>query len=664
MANKRLNAVITIGGAVSSSLKSALGTTKSKIVEIGGAIRQLQREQRNLADGIGTFGRMGKDVDGLRARYAAVTAEIERQQRALGRLKSLEASRQANLEKRSQLRGKIGETAALGAAIVLPAGAAVKRSSDFNYQLQAIGNTADMSKAQVVSLGTEILKVSDEVGKSAQTVQGALGFLVAAGMEVGTARGVIRSVGRTATATASEIEDVAKASFTLNDALKIQPGKMQQALDMLVQSGKEGNFEFKDMAAELPVLGAGLQALKMTGTEAVATIGAALQIARKGAGSSAQAATNVENFLAKILSPETLKKANKLGSDLYGVVSGAQQRGENPFEAAIQEINRVTKGGDQKLLGELFQDMQVQNFLRPMLQNLEEYDRIKKAALSADGVTDRDFQKMAATTKQQLDEMGNAAGRAAIAFGNSLEPAVGRVVAVLTPVVRTITDFVNGNQALVGNTILAAGAFTTLRLATLVTGFAFTFIRGGALSLIGAAIRLAPAIGYVATAVMWLGRALLMNPIGLAVTAIAGAAYLIYKNWDPIKAWFATLWSDITATFQTALAWITQKIDWVGQKWQATKAFFGVGAKATLGAALPADQGGTAAGAPTLPSVPPMAMRGAGAAAPVTDNRQFNFNVAQQPGQSTKELADEIERRMRAQQGVRSRSIMYDTVTP
>lgn len=32
-------------------------------------------------------------------------------------------------------------------------------------------------------------------------------------------------------------------------------------------------------------------------------------------------------------------------------------------------------------------------------------------------------------------------------------------------------------------------------------------------------------------AVLWIGRALLMNPIGLAITAVAAAAYLIYRNW-------------------------------------------------------------------------------------------------------------------------------------
>ncbi|MEM8519834.1 MULTISPECIES: phage tail protein [unclassified Janthinobacterium] len=54
---------------------------------------------------------------------------------------------------------------------------------------------------------------------------------------------------------------------------------------------------------------------------------------------------------------------------------------------------------------------------------------------------------------------------------------------------------------------------------------------------------------WVGRAVLWLGRAFFMNPIGIAVTLIAGAAYLIYKNWEPIKAFFVGLWSDVKAAF-------------------------------------------------------------------------------------------------------------------
>lgn len=641
MANKRLNAVITIGGAVSSSLGAAFGAIGRETTKVGEAIGKLTSRQRELNAELAKVGRDGARGSQLRVQYAQQElVAIGKQIALLKRRQSIEDAQAQNQGRRAQLRGQIGDTVAMGAAVLLPAGASLKKSADFNYQMQVIGNTADMTKPQIAALGMEILKISDETGKSAKSVQEAMGFLVAAGMDVGTAASVLRSVGRTATATASEIEDVAKATFTLNDALKIQPGQMQQALDMLVQSGKEGNFEFKDMAAELPVLAAGMQSLKMTGGEAVATLGAALQIARKGAGSSQQAATNVENFLAKVMSPETLKKASKnFGVDLYKVISDAQANGKNPFEAALESINKMTKGGDQKLLGELFQDMQVQNFLRPMMQNMQEYQRIKQAALGGSGATDRDFLKISETTQQQMNEAANAVERLAIAIGNSLEPVVGRLLAVVTPLVNTMADFVKNNSTLVGVVTTVVGGLFAMRVAVLGASFAFTFLRGAFLAV---------------------SMAMTANPIGLAVKAIAVAALLIYEYWGPIKDWFAQLWEDVRATFARVYDWIVGKVTYLLRvpgiiKNSIASVFSGGDATGVEYDAMGNPTGMAAA----LPDVPKAGARGG---TNVTDNSTNSYTIVQQPGQDTKALAAEIERMRKRSAGVNSRSSLVDGV--
>ncbi|WP_411839248.1 hypothetical protein [Paracoccus sp. ME4] len=42
---------------------------------------------------------------------------------------------------------------------------------------------------------------------------------------------------------------------------------------------------------------------------------------------------------------------------------------------------------------------------------------------------------------------------------------------------------------------------------------------------------------------------LLANPIGLAVAAVAGAAVLIYRNWDDVGPWFGRLWDGVRRIF-------------------------------------------------------------------------------------------------------------------
>lgn len=61
-------------------------------------------------------------------------------------------------------------------------------------------------------------------------------------------------------------------------------------------------------------------------------------------------------------------------------------------------------------------------------------------------------------------------------------------------------------------------------------------------------------------AILWLGRALLINPIGLLITGIALGAYLIYRYWEPIKGFFAGLWGEIKAGFSGGLAGIAALI--------------------------------------------------------------------------------------------------------
>jgi TP901 family phage tail tape measure protein len=532
MANKKLSAIITIGGAVASTLIGSIDKTKTKLGEVGTALKNLEAQQRKLGQTIQTFGQQGKSVEGMRNRYQALTQQVERLRAANERLLKVEKARTANQEKQAQLRQQFGDTAMVGAAIALPAVALFGKAAQFNYDLQVIGNTANLTSDQIKQMGMNIVRTSDETGQSAETIKNATGFLIAAGQSINQVSGNIRAIGRTSTAAAAEIEDVAKASFVLGDALKIGEGQaMQDAMDALVQSGKEGNFEFKAMAAELPVLAGAFQALKFTGQDAVASMGAYLQIARKGASTEAEAANNFNNFLAKILSPETLKKAEKLGSDLYGVVKKAQDSGQNPIEAALKEINRITKGGDQKLLGEIFGDMQVQNFVRPALQNIEEYERIKAKALNSRGVVDKDFATMMATDKLAIDELKNAFSGLGKTIGDAVAPVIKSVAVAMTPVIRSARDFVAANPQLVGGLIVAAGAFTTLRLAIIGTRLAAAMLGGQMLSVsaLGARVQAAAAMGTGALVTLksaaaavtgglaTMGRAMLwaLNPMNL-----------------------------------------------------------------------------------------------------------------------------------------------------
>ncbi|MEX0140976.1 phage tail protein [Massilia sp. LMS1-1-1.1] len=65
---------------------------------------------------------------------------------------------------------------------------------------------------------------------------------------------------------------------------------------------------------------------------------------------------------------------------------------------------------------------------------------------------------------------------------------------------------------------------------------------------------------WAGRAVLWLGRVFMLNPIGLAVTAIAGAAFLIYKYWEPIKGFFTGVWSHVKTAFAGGIGGVSALI--------------------------------------------------------------------------------------------------------
>lgn len=78
---------------------------------------------------------------------------------------------------------------------------------------------------------------------------------------------------------------------------------------------------------------------------------------------------------------------------------------------------------------------------------------------------------------------------------------------------------------------------------------------GNALTMLAALLggRLVLALGALIASVGQLGMALLATPVGWflgIVAAIAGAAYLIYKNWDGIETYFRGLWEGVQAAFE------------------------------------------------------------------------------------------------------------------
>ena len=319
---------------------------------------------------------------------------------------------QNKIQQTSDMLDKLGTNMVkLGAGLTATGGAlayklgiteAIPEALALEHQLRELGNVGQLSAEQLKEMDERLGSISRHTNQFRSEIAEGLNVLVASGIAPEKALDYMNVIGRTATAAQAEIVDISKTAFAVTDNLKVNVDDLAKTMDILAQAGKEGRFELKDMSAAFPSLTAGASMLGMRGVPAVSQLGAALQVAMKGAGSAAEAATNFESFLQAITSPMAVNRFKELyGVDLPQFLNDAISQSKDPIEEIVVLINQLT-GGDVFKVSEIFRNKTDLNFLKPMMQNLDEYRRIKASALGADGIMDEDFNHMMETTNEQF----------------------------------------------------------------------------------------------------------------------------------------------------------------------------------------------------------------------------------------------------------------------
>ena len=162
---------------------------------------------------------------------------VKRAQEELNR--ALERQRELKREHLGEAKSQLVRSGLQTGAVAAGAFAAANNAANFNRENKMIGLTADMKPEEVQAMGQAMLVTGTATNQFASDIQAAQGFLVAAGQDYKEAQANLLTIGRTATATGSDILDVSKASFTLSDSLKIDPSQMKSAMGILVQNGRE-----------------------------------------------------------------------------------------------------------------------------------------------------------------------------------------------------------------------------------------------------------------------------------------------------------------------------------------------------------------------------------------------------------------------------------------
>lgn len=288
------------------------------------------------------------------------------------------------------------------------------------------------------------------------------------------------------------------------------------------------------------------------------------------------------------------------GKELKQAIIKNPQKALTDFLHALSKIPKESKTGVlTAIFGKNFGDD-----ISLVTGAIENYDKAMR--LSADkakaGSMDREFKSRSETTANNIQQMKSAFNEIAINVGNIFLPALNLVIDGIKKISYAFSWFADAFPGVIKyafGAVIALTAFRTaliakqavLSITTLMLGnyrkvlqlLPFECLQLGAslkecnimLRLKNAALSVASSkstsfIGIIkkmTVSFRALSAAFLSNPIGIALTLIAAAAFAAYKYWDELKAFFSGFFDGI-------MSGIKPLIDSFSGAWSAIKSAF------------------------------------------------------------------------------------------
>ncbi len=558
MSNKLAIMVNFLGSdKLSGAIRNIIGTGKTGGQVLKGMAREAAGLERELAKVRREIDGASGNVTALFKREAQLEAQIQRTNSEMAkrkRLLEIDATVRQVGAKGEDFRQRGQENIIQGATLAAPLILATKAAGDFSSGMVDIQQKANLTNVEADKLAGSILLAAKAARQMPEDMRMAVDVLSGFGLDPREAALMVPVIGRLGTAFKVDLADGASAAYANLNNLKVPIAQTSAAIDIMAAAGNAGAFEIKDMARHFPALTAQMQALGETGLEGVGRLSAALQIARKGTGSADQAATNIQNLLQKINSPATIRAFQKnFGIDLPAAMKKMKDQGIDSFEAIAVITEKATKG-DLSKLGFAFEDAEVQGGIRSLIQNLDEYRKIRDGAMKSGGTVDKAFdQRLLRDANVQWSAFKGSVSELAITLGAGLLPALTDTVQWITGAASSVASWAAENPQAAATVMQIVAGLALFKLGLGALQFGFGAIIGPAATVWGffaklrtGALLASPAFGMLVKgalgfgrAMLFVGRALLMNPLGLLVTAIGVAAYLIYTHWDKIKAAFS-----------------------------------------------------------------------------------------------------------------------------
>ncbi|EKN1108931.1 phage tail tape measure protein, partial [Escherichia coli] len=413
----------------------------------------------------------------------------------------------------------------------------------------------DKNSPQFKALREQALKLGSETQFTASDAASGQSFLAMAGFTPQAIQAALPGVLNMALAGGVELGETADIGSNILTQFNLTADQMDRVGDTLTAAFTRTNTDLRALGETMKYTGPVAAKLGISFEEAAAMAG---MLANNGLRGS-DAGTAMRASLSRLASPP--KAAADALKELG--VSVADARGKmRPMEDVLLDLYKATQKYGQVDQVSFFKDIAGEEAFVG-LQTLVaaagsgELQKLTRELQGARGEADRVAKVMADNLDGDLKNLDSAWEGLRIRISDLVDGPLRSVTQWLTRVLEKITSLAQAHPVLTRQLLIAGGALLAMtatigslslvigvlygKLATLRLGFDI-------LTRSMNVVRVLPALwGMLTGSVSLLGGAIgaLFSPVGLIVAALAGAAVLIWKYWDPIRAFFAGVFSGI-----------------------------------------------------------------------------------------------------------------------
>ncbi len=328
-----------------------------------------------------------------------------------------------------------------------------------------------------------------------------------------------------------DMQVAGRATIAIMNAWGLPASDVNKVLDLQFQLVRKGVGTYEEFASSI---GMAIPSARRAG-QSVEELGGMLAFLTRNGLSADTAATSAARAFEVMTRGKTIDNMKDFGvsvldangniRDMSSIATELGKKMENLTDAQkIEAIDKIFKGSGNNIQARRFWDMAIRNY--------DELNQRVGEMKDSAGALDSAYDLMFKQPQTQMQLFRNNLEILKTEFGDAFIPAVSKAVEWGVKLMKWFQNMDPHTKKMAIRIFAIASAFLLIS-GVIVSAVGAFMVLQGTLAMLGTSLG---AIIGVSGLVL------------LAIVAIAAAAYLIYKNWDKIRAWWDKMWPGIHKT--------------------------------------------------------------------------------------------------------------------